>query len=49
VIAALGEGAPPQGLVARIRELDGLVDSADARIAALVEDLAALAAASHRC
>ena len=46
VVAAVGEGAPPQGLVARIRELDGLVDAADARIAALSQDLAALATPS---
>jgi site-specific DNA recombinase len=46
VVAAVGEGAPPQGLVARIRELDGLVDAADARIVALIQDLAALAAPS---
>lgn len=46
VVAAVGEGAPPQGLVARIRELDGLVDAADARIAELSQDLAAMAAPS---
>jgi site-specific DNA recombinase len=46
VIAAVGAGAAPQGLVARVGQLDGLVAEADARIAALSQDLAALAAPS---
>jgi site-specific DNA recombinase len=46
VVAAVGAEAAPQGLVARVGELDGLVAKADARITALSQDLAALAAPS---
>jgi site-specific DNA recombinase len=46
VIAAVGAVQAPQGLVARVGELDDLVTEADARIAALSQDLAALSAPS---
>lgn len=46
VVAAIGAGAAPQGLVARVGELDGLVAEADERIGGLEQDLAALAGTS---
>jgi len=46
VVAAIGAEAAPRGLVERVRELDGFVAEADARIAAAERDLAALAGAS---
>ncbi len=46
LLAAVADGAAPEGLVARVRELDGLVAEADERIAKAEQDLAALDAPS---
>ncbi len=46
VILAVGADSPPKGLLAHVGQLDGLVTEADARIATLSRDLAALAAPS---
>ena len=46
LIAAIGEGRAPASVMARVGELDELVAEADARIAGLERDLAALAGTS---
>ena len=46
LIAAIGEGKAPASVMVRVEELDGIVALADARIAGLERDLAALAGTS---